>query len=261
MNKVALTHKRISMMLFLLIFAMSACQPKEESIPTPIGNIDQVATIVAATLSAYPSVTPEPTQPPIPTEILPKSMTYINESYGFAFEYPSTWNVAETIVPMGTHLFQRSFNRFDAGSDDYDTLIVEASKGSEWILEIVASKAIQNCGGYSSDLIGSPSDIQYQSLEVLGRNALRLRPEDGYAWQAPDAREPYPVLVVFPNDRGECPNDANDWMLFGISNNQIPVTFYITYYSSQFTKANLQNRTVDNDDILILQRKVRRESC
>ncbi len=242
--------KRICGLLPLLLFAISACQTKVDTHATD----DQISTIVASTMSAYPSVTPEPKDTPITVETLPGSMTYSNEIYGFAFEYPSTWNISETIVPKGTRLFERSFHRFDAGSDDYDELIVEVAKGSEWILEINARKSIQSCGGYSADfvdLMGSvPNSDNYQSLEILGRNAIRLRPEDGYAWKAPGNREPYPVIVVFPIRAEECQNHDEKWILFGVSDNQIPLSLAITYYSSQFTDANLQNGTIDYLTIL-----------
>jgi len=247
MNKVPMKYNKITgMILILVVFTVSACQAKEVNTSAPIGNNNQVATIVAATMSVYPSLTPELTQTPIPTETSPESMTYVNKSYGFSFDYPSLWMVMETIVPKGTHLTHRSFNRFDVGSDDYDTLIVEVAKGSEWILEITARKTTQSCGGYASNLIGlSANDINYQSLEILGRNAIRLRPEDGYAWKAPDSHEPYPVIVAFPNNTVECPSHDKEWMLFSFSNNQIPLSLDITYYSNQFTDANLQNRTID----------------
>ncbi|NOT04937.1 MAG: hypothetical protein HOP27_10105 [Anaerolineales bacterium] len=231
--------KRICVILPLMLFAISACQTK---VVTNAPD-DQISTIVASTMSAYSSVTPEP------TEIHSVSKTYANEVYGFAFDYPQTWNVTETIVPKGTRLFERSFHRFDAGSDDYDELIVEVAKGSEWILEIIARKSIQNCGGYSSDFLEItspvPNSSNYQSIEILGQNAVRLRPEDGYAWKVPEPREPYPVIVVFPNRIEECPNHDEKWLLFGVSDNQRPLSLSITYYSSQFTDVNLQNRAID----------------
>src|SRR5258706_11912100 len=141
MNKVSMKHNKIaSMILILAVFTVNACQAKKTNTSAPVGKKEQVATIVAATLSAYSSLTPKLIETPIPTEIPLESTTYVNESYGFSFDYPSTWIVTETIVPKGTRLTHRSFNRFDAGSDDNDTLIIEVAKGSEWLLEITAGK-------------------------------------------------------------------------------------------------------------------------
>jgi hypothetical protein len=229
--------------MIIILIMISACANP----PSPQMSQDQikaVATIVAATMSAHSTSILESTNTLIPTETPPASLLYVNETYGIAFDYPPTWTVAETIIPKGTRLTQRSFNRFDAGSDN-DELVVEVTKASEWMLEIIATKSTEDCGGYSSNFLEYTDATLYQPLAVLGRSAVRLRPEDGHAWNPSDYPEPYPVIVAFPDINGECQNSDEEWVLFSFSDNQKPLSLNITYYSGQFTKNNLQNRTID----------------
>ena len=242
------------------LIVLSACADSSASqLPTPTLDLNAVQTAVAqiqASLTQTAEAANTPTSIPTSTATLPELMEHVSETYGFAFEYSPTWSVTETILPMGTRLNQRSFNRFGAGSDKHDELVVEVTKGSEWILEIVATKSTQDCGGYSSNLLESTGVTPYQPLEILGRSAVRLRPEDGYAWKPSDFPEPYPVIVVFPNIHGECSNHDEEWSLFSFSDNQRPLSLNITYYSSQFTNDNLQNRTIDYSTLQEMDRIV-----
>ena len=124
--------------------------------------------------------------------------TYVNEAYGFAFDYPPGWEVIETIVPKGTRYVQLSNGRYAVGSEKYDVLVVDAVYGPDWTLEINAimkPDPAECCGGQGP--VPYPYDNMYQPLEILGRSAARHRPEDGYAWIVPEPHEPYPVLVMF----------------------------------------------------------------
>ena len=241
----------IGLTLSLVSIIFSACQADIDVVSTPTTNQDLVATMVAATLTAWPSSTPKPTATQIPTGNLPGPLTYVNATYGFAFDYSQGWHVTETIVPAETRLTDRSLGRFDIEAGDSDFLLVDAVKGSDWILEIDARKLPSDTcpGGYGPQ----QTDSTYQPLEILGRNAARLRPEDGVAWIVPEPHEPYTLPVVFYKLPTECIQDWPDSsiptgevvFLWGYSDNQMPLSLSMTYYSNQFTAINLQNRTID----------------
>ncbi len=175
--------------------------------------------------------------------------TYANAGYGFAFDYPSGWQVTENILPPGTELTLRSHGRYDVRSGDHELLLVEAANGPDWILEIAVRKGIAGCGGQGP----VPDDDTYERLQILGRSAARMRPEDGRAWDVPEPHEPLTVPVMFYRLPGECTLSWPDEtipagqvvFLWDIFDDQAAFDISIVYYSNQFTRANLQNRSLD----------------
>jgi hypothetical protein len=231
--------------LILVAFFFSACQGGISPNSTPTTNQNLVGTIVAATLTAFPTPTPQPSLIPTSPSI------YSNEVYGFAFEYSPGWQVTETYVPVGSKLSQRSLNRVDINAFEREVLVVDLAKGSEWILEFVATKSPPgSCpGGEGPD----PAPSNYLPLAVLGRKAARLRVEDGYIWTIPGSNDMNILPVVFYKQPGECEaswpdssiNPGEVVSLWGYSDPQMPLMVNMTYYSNQFTAGNLQNRTID----------------
>jgi hypothetical protein len=228
----------------ILVAFFSACQGGISPTSTLIRDQHLVETIVAATLGALPSATPAWT----PT---PSLQTYSNPDYGFAFDYRSGWQVTETYVPVGGKLSQRSLNRVDINAFEREVLVVDLGKGSEWILEFVATKSPPgSCpGGEGPD----PAPANYLPLAVLGRQAARLRVEDGYIWTIRGSNDMNILPVVFYKQPGECEaswpdssiNPGEVVFLWRYSDPQMPLMVNMTYYSNQFTAGNLQNRTID----------------
>ena len=61
----------------ILAFVISACASPTNASPTQLSSSDQVATVVAATMQAFPTNTPVPTVPESPAELLPRSLYYV----------------------------------------------------------------------------------------------------------------------------------------------------------------------------------------
>ena len=196
---------------------------------------------------ALPSETPAPTAPDF--------LTYTNHEYGIAFDYPPSWSITETSVPQGTQLGERSLNRFDSNNEFSGMFLIEVKKGTDWILEIKARKYEKyECGGFTTSFFANfvPGENTFKPLEVLNKKAVRLRPEDGFAFitLGNTGKEPYPVPIVFPRLPGECEEWAGsdeEVFLFQWENNQMPLFIDIIYYSTYFTEDNLQNRTIDSE--------------
>lgn len=90
--------KRIFLVLSLMVTVLSACMaPPTNTMPAPVKSETPAlpATVVAT----------EPVE--VPTEIIPngklpaasfESRTYLNETVGFALDYPAGWSVNEAVV-------------------------------------------------------------------------------------------------------------------------------------------------------------------
>jgi hypothetical protein len=250
----------MGLILLLASISASGCLPSE----------DQVATGVALTWTAFPTRSPRPTRTATPTrwpsatwipsrtllpsltpvsDVLPAGYrTYTNTSYGIAFDYPPEWQVTEQVLQPGTDLTYRSHDRYDIHTGDHEYLVVDVIKSWTWILEIVAAKIPQPCGGYGPNV----DDDTYVHMQVLGRPAARARIETGNVWSVPDA-DFFTLPVVFYKAPRVC---TGDWpgnfiprnqvvFLWAYDNGGIPLMLEITYYSDQFTGPNLRNRTLD----------------
>jgi hypothetical protein len=246
MNGKSSKNQQIKIVLVFLLVSLffTACQVVNIPTAAPTTNIDVVGTMVAATLTALPSATPQFTS-------TQSSQTYSNPDYGFAFDYPPGWEVTETVVPPGTTLSNRSMHRYDINVTNEPILLIDLMKGADWILELVAYP--QTTGACPGGMGSVPDDQSYQHLQILGRQAARLRVEDGLGWNPPE-RAPLSTLpIMYYKLSGEC---AESWpdssipagevvFLFGYSHPERPFALFITYYSNQFTDANLQNRNID----------------
>jgi hypothetical protein len=99
--------------IFLLLFLLAACTSNTAT-PEVLSNEAQIATIVAATLSAMPSFTPVPsltsTDTPTPTNTPQPYYSYQNPEFGFECLYPLdvTYRMWEGWKDL---LFSMSFNR------------------------------------------------------------------------------------------------------------------------------------------------------
>jgi len=165
-------------------------------------------------------------------------------------------------LPPGTDLTQRSLNRVDIHTGDQEALLIELAYGPEWTLEMVARQTPPGTcpGGEGPD----PSTANYMPFTILGRQAARLRVEDGFIWSIPDGNDMNILPVEFYKLPGEC---AQDWpdnflksddvvFLWGYSDTQIPLMLIMDYYSSQFTTENLQNRKIDFDVVHMMDQVV-----
>lgn len=185
-----------------------------------------------------------PTQTPISNK-----KTYTNQSKGFSFEFPNTWQLNTITVAKGQQ--SREDGKYDISADDGEVEIVKLTKTPGWELRIEAQKEFQKdkCGGQGPET----SDAGYKKLSVLGRTALRSRYEDGViAFLGVDQPEPYPMPVMFKRLPGEgtqsWPNPdtgSNFVAMFCVTNTQKPLQLKITYYSSQFTQSNINSKTLD----------------
>lgn len=246
--------RSLVVILVLASTAITACQ----------ASADRVATDAALTGTAHPTRTLTPTPWPSATwipsrtllpsltpvvgELLAGYRTFTNANYGIAFDYPPGWQVTEQVLQPGTDLMNRSHNRYGVHTGDDEYLIVDVVKSRTWILEIVAARIPQPCGGYGPNV----DDDAYVHMQVLGRPAARLRVETGHGWTVPDA-DFFTLPVVFYMTPGEC---DGDWpanfiprnqvvFLWAFDDDRIPLMLAITYYSDLFTLPNLQNQTLD----------------
>jgi hypothetical protein len=87
--------KPIVLVIIVLLFSILISCTSNTPTPPPTSNTNQIATSVAATLTALPSATilPSLTPTPLVTSSLPDGwITYTNSEYGFSFMHPNLFD-------------------------------------------------------------------------------------------------------------------------------------------------------------------------
>lgn len=90
---------------WMLIFLAACMSPSATNLPAPVESTQSVVTELAASptsaapiaVSSEPSSTEAPSSPKLPAASF-EAQTYINETAGFALDYPSGWTVKEMVV-------------------------------------------------------------------------------------------------------------------------------------------------------------------
>jgi hypothetical protein len=88
--------KRMTLILFVLVVSLAACAAPATPLPAPEATSVPVDTDMPVPGVSVTEVVVEP-QGKLPAPSF-ESLTYINETVGFAIDYPAQWTVEETVL-------------------------------------------------------------------------------------------------------------------------------------------------------------------
>lgn len=239
-------------------------QQKKQSAKTPRFDLKLIGIVASVFIAGIfvgmqlvKSAGPESLPPEKTTAF---SNTYTSE-YGYSFEYPDDWNITRTIVPQGKK--ETRANRSTVAAGESDVEVVEITKESS-VIEIVTHKKLSDkpCGHQGP--VRESQKSRYRFNTAFGQEIARMNLESGKYWTAPDQPEPYPQPIFFPETF-----DLSESVKTSLKINEQTYQYnfcpkrssgghlQITYYSDEFTRENLEQKTIDFERIAVMDQIVK----
>jgi hypothetical protein len=171
----------------LVVLVLVACASPATVGTTQPSFSDSVATVVAATMQAFPSETPEPTARPGCPEPIEGTQLLMNEEHGYCLLHPAEYNVVyppmESCLANRVNSMECQFITF-AGADGYPVTWINVDVASGRTAGEVADAEIAS--------LGPDFNIERTELTINGEPAVLM---DGVPGQ-----DPVRKVVIVHND-------------------------------------------------------------
>lgn len=216
-------------------------------------DVDSSPSIAEITTPSVDTTDDPGSQTPAPSPETTELQTYTNDQIGFAFDYPSSWDIDSFVVPKGT--IKEQEGRYHLVANESDITVFTISKDG-YELRLAAPTEVNPDAPPTCSATGPILDPQeYAWKTVFNRQSFRPAIETGNVPHFGDPSWPYPLNVLFrrfPGERTEkWPLADTDESFVGLfclkwpDGDQSILFTSITYYSASFTKENITQGAID----------------